>query len=76
MQVGGEGDDRGRERTGWWDGITDTVDMSLSELWEMVRTGKPGVLHSLGVVEKGGGRQLSIRWFASLVPLARKSQTD
>ena len=27
----GEGDDRG------WDGITDSVDMSLSNLWEMVK---------------------------------------
>ena len=30
------------------DGITDLVDMSLSKLWEMVRTGKPGMLQSMG----------------------------
>ena len=39
----------GWERTGWLDGITDSMDMSMSKLRRWWRTGKPGELQSMGL---------------------------
>ena len=42
---------RGWQRTRWLDGITNSMDMSLSKLWSWWWTGKPAVLQVQGVAK-------------------------
>ena len=53
---------RGWQRMRWLDGITNSMDMSLSKLWELVMDRRPGVLQSMGSQRVGHDWATELNW--------------
>ena len=59
LMLGGIGGRRGRQRMRWLDRITDSMDLSLGGLRELVLDREPGVLQSTGSQRVGTAERLS-----------------
>ena len=71
LRLGGIGGKRrrGRQRMRWLDGITDSMDVSLGELWDWCWTGRPGVLRFMGSQRVGHDWATELNWTEPLYSL-------
>ena len=61
-----DGRRKGRQRMRWLDGITDSVDMSLSKLQELLMDREPGVLLSIGLQRAWHDCVTKLNWSVKL----------
>ena len=54
---------RGRQKMRWMDGITNSMDMGLGRLWELVMDRRPGVLWFMGSQRVGHDWVTELNWY-------------